>query len=258
MTPRSVRLGVALLCVFLSAPLALGQDVPKKPKKQAATAPATGPQVRILTVSDADAAKIVRTLKDLFPADAAKKMRIALHQSTNSILLLGELDDLERAESIINRLDVVAGEQKKDKPENARPAEKNSKQPEEQKGKVALAEADVEQSRERVAWSERMVKLGYLSAAQAKAERSRLDSALELLAQACSEVKTPQAPRDPAKPAAPQGWEYKVLNVGLNDQRWEAEMNKAGADGWELAHVVHTVNNGSSSSTVLLFKRARR
>jgi len=61
-----------------------------------------------------------------------------------------------------------------------------------------------------------------------------------------------------ARGVAPQGWEYKVLNVGLNDQRWETEMNKAGADGWELAHVVHTVNTGSSSSTVLLFKRAKR
>ena len=35
---------------------------------------------------------------------------IALHQSTNSIVLFGDPDDMERIESIILRLDVVAAE----------------------------------------------------------------------------------------------------------------------------------------------------
>jgi multidrug efflux pump subunit AcrA (membrane-fusion protein) len=48
-------------------------------------------------------------------------------------------------------------------------------------GKVRLADADAEQYRERAAWADRMVKLSYLSAAQAQAERSKLESAVENL-----------------------------------------------------------------------------
>lgn len=48
-------------------------------------------------------------------------------------------------------------------------------------GKVRLAESDVEQYRERASWAERMVKLSYMSAAQAQSERTKLSSALENL-----------------------------------------------------------------------------
>lgn len=48
-------------------------------------------------------------------------------------------------------------------------------------GQVRLAESEVEQYRERTAWADRMVKLSYMSAAQAQAERSKMDSAVEKL-----------------------------------------------------------------------------
>lgn len=48
-------------------------------------------------------------------------------------------------------------------------------------GKVRLAESDVEQNRERSAWADRMVKMKYMSPAQAQAERSKLDSSMESL-----------------------------------------------------------------------------
>ncbi len=48
-------------------------------------------------------------------------------------------------------------------------------------GQISLAQANVEQNRERAAWADRMVKLSYMSAAQAQAERSRLDSSIETL-----------------------------------------------------------------------------
>lgn len=48
-------------------------------------------------------------------------------------------------------------------------------------GSVRLAESEVEQNRERAAWADRMVKLSYLSPAQAQADRSKLDSSLEKL-----------------------------------------------------------------------------
>ena len=46
-------------------------------------------------------------------------------------------------------------------------------------GQVKLAESAVEQNRERSAWADRMVKLNYISAAQAQADRSKLDSSVE-------------------------------------------------------------------------------
>ncbi|VTR98214.1 Uncharacterized protein OS=Singulisphaera acidiphila (strain ATCC BAA-1392 / DSM 18658 / VKM B-2454 / MOB10) GN=Sinac_4800 PE=4 SV=1: HlyD_2 [Gemmata massiliana] len=48
-----------------------------------------------------------------------------------------------------------------------------------QTGQVKLAESNLEQYRERSAWADRMVKLSYMSAAQAQAERSKMESAIE-------------------------------------------------------------------------------
>jgi hypothetical protein len=42
------------------------------------------------------------------------------------------------------------------------------------KGRLALAESDVEDWKDRAAWSERMVKKGYMSKSQADADRARL------------------------------------------------------------------------------------
>ncbi len=48
-------------------------------------------------------------------------------------------------------------------------------------GQISLVRSEVEQYRERVHWAERMVKMAYMSPAQAQAERSKLDSAMEKL-----------------------------------------------------------------------------
>jgi multidrug efflux pump subunit AcrA (membrane-fusion protein) len=48
-------------------------------------------------------------------------------------------------------------------------------------GQVRLADSEVEQNRDRASWADRMVKLSYLSPAQAQAEKSRLDSSVEKL-----------------------------------------------------------------------------
>jgi multidrug efflux pump subunit AcrA (membrane-fusion protein) len=48
-------------------------------------------------------------------------------------------------------------------------------------GQVRLADSEVEQNRDRASWAERMVKLSYLSPAQAQAEKSRLDASVEKL-----------------------------------------------------------------------------
>jgi HlyD family secretion protein len=48
-------------------------------------------------------------------------------------------------------------------------------------GQISLARSTVEQNMERYAWASRMVKSSYMSAAQAQAEKSRLDSSMETL-----------------------------------------------------------------------------
>jgi HlyD family secretion protein len=48
-------------------------------------------------------------------------------------------------------------------------------------GKISLAQSEVEQNGERSAWADRMVKLTYMSPAQAQAEKSRLASSIENL-----------------------------------------------------------------------------
>ncbi len=48
-------------------------------------------------------------------------------------------------------------------------------------GQISLAQATVEQSQERAAWADRMVKLTYMPAAQAQAEHSKLASSVENL-----------------------------------------------------------------------------
>jgi len=56
-------------------------------------------------------------------------------------------------------------------------------------GQIKLAQSTVEQNHERSAWAERMVKLSYMSAAQAQAEKSKLDSSQE-------DLRSKQAKRD--------------------------------------------------------------
>lgn len=48
-------------------------------------------------------------------------------------------------------------------------------------GRIKLAEADLEMAIDRLAWSERMVKKGYLTPSQAQADRSKLESTREAL-----------------------------------------------------------------------------
>ena len=51
------------------------------------------------------------------------------------------------------------------------------------------------------------------------------------------------------------GWEYKTLRAGsgLND----AELNKLGADQWELVGYSRAVNPGKSDDIVYIFKRSK-
>jgi len=59
-------------------------------------------------------------------------------------------------------------------------------------GRLKLAESDVEMWTERAAWSERMVKKGYITPTQSQSERSRLDSARETMKKTSMEAEVLQ------------------------------------------------------------------
>ncbi|HJZ59540.1 MAG TPA: hypothetical protein VKE74_31640 [Gemmataceae bacterium] len=62
--------------------------------------------------------------------------------------------------------------------------------------RVEIAQSDVEQNRERAAWAERMVKKGYMSQAQAQAERSRMIAAELAVLKARAELKALAKPNN--------------------------------------------------------------
>ena len=260
MTSRFLVAGFALTLAALAGHSALGQDRDQpRPKGQP---PGFGnpvprgevrTEVRIMTLRDSDASEMARTLRELYSGDDAKKIKLALHMSTNSIVITGAADELEKVESIVKRLDDIASEKKVVRPDGKQPKVKPPKSVDE----IKEMEAAVEQSKERAAWAERMVKLGYVSAAQATAERVRLEAAQILLQQAMRDLAAGEIGQRPPADAGTV-WEYKVLHAAASEARWEDELNKVGADGWELAGVVHKVRDGRSSETMLLLKRTKR
>jgi Bacterial type II/III secretion system short domain len=101
------------------------------------------------------------------------------------------------------------------------------------KPQQAAAEVEVAELRERVAWSQRMAKKGFMTAAQVQADETRLRAAEIALAQFAAPAPVPEK----EKPT-PVKWEYKVLaraaieELGKND--FEAGLNKLGDEGWDL------------------------
>jgi len=70
----------------------------------------------------------------------------------------------------------------------------------EKKQQVAVAEADLEAKKDRVAWAERMVKKGLLSETQLQAERARLDQAQMTLERATRDLKSQLLPEPKTVP----------------------------------------------------------
>jgi hypothetical protein len=100
----------ALFVCLLSGQSAFGQGDPRREAPREQARPAT-PQVQIFTLRNAEAAEMVRTLHDLFNDE--RRLRMSLHRSTNSIVVMASAEDLELIGAIIGKLDILAGEQKK-------------------------------------------------------------------------------------------------------------------------------------------------
>src|SRR5262249_33684693 len=65
-------------------------------------------EVFIFTLKNADASELSATLRQLLQDDAkgaSKKLRIATHESTNSLLVQGTREDRETIETIVRQLD---------------------------------------------------------------------------------------------------------------------------------------------------------
>jgi hypothetical protein len=79
-----------------------------------------------------------------------------------------------------------------------RPKDMAQKQAAEIKRQIAVAEADVEAWTDRVTWSERMLKKGYLTAKRVETERAQLKKAETVLDMARRALKNlPAAPKEP-------------------------------------------------------------
>jgi type II secretory pathway component GspD/PulD (secretin) len=118
--------------------------------------------------------------------------------------------------------------------------------------------AEVEQLRDRVAWTNRMALKGYVSAEQVREEHARLKAAEARLArQAAGDPATKTAPApEKTVPAGPM-WEYKVFNRGeitdLGNQDFATGLNKLGDEGWEMV----ALGQGVRAAQEYYFKRPK-
>ena len=121
----------------------------------------------------------------------SQAMRITSDPRTNSLLASGSREQLEMIEAVLARLDLPD--------EKSKQPRRSEEQIKEIKDRVALAETELQICQDRFAWSERMVKKGFLSASQVLAEKLRLQYAEMALARAKRELQdlSPERIKEP-------------------------------------------------------------
>ena len=82
-------------------------DEPKPVVKAPDAAPVAKPLLNIFNLRDLKAAELANTLKELF---AGEKVRIAAHPSTNTIIVMGTIEELDTIRALIARLENAAAE----------------------------------------------------------------------------------------------------------------------------------------------------
>jgi hypothetical protein len=160
----------------------LGANAPPAPEGGPGAEKA--PQVHIYTLKHANAQDLAELLRGLF------RLAIGVDVRTNSLVVAGDAQEI--IEAIVGRLDVpVEAKERKQtttekKIEDKKFDEKkfDEKKFDEKKGRLEelrlrreLAQADLEQRRERLAWTERMAKKRFLAQSQVEAESVRLRAA---------------------------------------------------------------------------------
>jgi len=165
---------------------ALRQDL-----KQIAPPVAAQDAIRIFRLKYALAADVEKTVKALLGDKDSQAMRITSDPRTNSLLASGSSEQLEMIEAVLARLDLPD--------EKSKQPRRSEEQIKEIKDRVALAETELQICQDRFAWSERMVKKGFLSASQVLAEKLRLQYAEMALARAKRELQdlSPERIKEP-------------------------------------------------------------
>lgn len=130
----------------------------------------------IYRLKNVPAEGLAQTLHKLL-GDDGKSLRIVAEPTSNSLLVRAKPDQANILKAIIQRLDVPA--EGGDAKPNAAPKEVGTLTEKLEKAiaRLGQVESDLEQLRDRAAWSDRMARKQFISAAQAQAERARLKSA---------------------------------------------------------------------------------
>lgn len=138
------------------------------------------PELRIFALKYIEAGTVAPLLQELLGGDQASAFRCVADLPTNQLIVLGTMEQLDQVEALLVRLD---------KQQDAR---------KEAEAQLTLAQAEVEQRRDRAAWSERMAARGFITPQQVEADRVQLRQAeaeLELAKQRLGDLAEPTEPK---------------------------------------------------------------
>ena len=76
--------------------------------------------LRVYPLKDIRAGPTAKILRDIFPADQYKTLRLSVSEQTNSIVVAGSVPDLVAIESLIVRLEAMAKDKKAEKSDEKR------------------------------------------------------------------------------------------------------------------------------------------
>jgi type II secretory pathway component GspD/PulD (secretin) len=81
----------------------------------ASEAAALKPEIRVFMLKNLDLGQTVKVLRDIFPVEQYKTLRLSVSEQTNSIVAAGAIADLTAIEALIVRLESAAKEKKTEK-----------------------------------------------------------------------------------------------------------------------------------------------
>jgi hypothetical protein len=144
-------------------------------------------ELKVLILKNATALHVASVLHDLLGGKVGKTIHIVAEPVTNRLLVKGTAEQLRLVEALVARLDEPAAERKV----GAEPLKKAEAQLrlEELKARLTLLQSDLDMRQDRAAWSARMVKKGFLTAAQGRSDQAAVEAAAIALEQARRELR---------------------------------------------------------------------
>ena len=162
-------------------------------------APETRGDTLVMRLKYARAATMANKLREALGLKKDGPFRIVADEATNSLLVSGSEDQLKKVKALVIQLDLDDGKDEKSELKDGfeealrllRKVEENAiarellrplGQPGDLEQRLELAKSEVEMWHDRVAWSERMFRKGYITESKLTEERARLKHAEEILA----------------------------------------------------------------------------